>query len=532
MEGVCGAPGSVLPIFAKGITDPERFRALERVQYRATGKNGETISTESRLVAASSLGVVTVIPPGLSGHTDIQISGPNGISNIISITVDPACTINQGQPLTEAELKSLGAQVTKDLKDRATDEDDLLNFIPGEVLVGINTTTQSAPQRQALQDKFGITVLQRLPGTSLFMAHLRDASITNTLATADALKQERGVFYASENGIQTLLQAPNDPGFPQQTYLQTINILSGWEHFFPTVGAGITIAIVDTGLDLTQKVELTTPGMAPDGVDVSEGQELSSILLGTASADDRKGHGTITGSIAGARGNNGIAGVGVAYNATILPIKVFGADRFASQATIGLGIIVAYLLGSDVINMSLGCARCKPNKDRQSRLYFANLFDMLQAAFAEIRAPTPIMVGASGNDSENDVDAPAADRRVIAVGSINGKTMKRSSFSNYGPELDFVAPGENITTSMIGGQFGNAGSGTSFATPQVAGLVALMLATEPNLKLEGVDRVRELIRECFVKHLGDQPGRNDETGWGMIYIPSPQDVDVQKCLHF
>lgn len=530
MEGVCTAPGSVLPVFAQGIADPVVFR--ERGQVRYSQPNDEEITGTSRLAGASSSGVITVIPQTLEGGMNIQLRGPNGrLSGTVPIRIDPVCQINDGEPLTEKRLKQLGAKVPNDLKERATNKDDLLSFVPGELIIDAPVDLARHP---AFQTAFGIQAAQRLPGTTLHIAHLKDSSIRNTLDTAKALggdPSEGSVGFVSTNDIMTLTQQPNDPQASQQDHLEKTNMFQGWESFFPTKGTGTKIAVIDTGIDLQRRNEVVNSDILPNGVNVSVGQQPIAGLLGATSADDRRGHGTKTSSIAAARGNNNRFGSGVAYNATVLGIKVFGNSRFTSRETIGKGIVAAYLLQADVVNISLGCTRCGRARQLRSKRHFGRIIEQLNASFEAQQIAPPVIVAATGNDGEEAVDPPASLANVIAVGSINPDTKQRSDFSNYGRQVDFVAPGEGVPTLQLGGKFGPAGQGTSFATPQVAGLVANMISMTPNLKAAGVDEVRELIKQCFVRDIGG-PGHDKETGWGMIYIPEPADVASEECLSF
>ena len=524
-HNTCAAPGSTIFIPVNTIEEPENFKWEGIVDF-ASGKK------QSKLIAASHRAVMTVIPPGLEGETKLRVKGPGDQSNTVKIYIDKTCASNQGNEVTEEQVKEWGSQVPEDLMERATEQSgQYINFVPGEVLVQLD---EDLVDLNALKEKYGIASLERIPPTNFYVVHLKDRGIRNTISTADGLGKENGIKYATENGLMTLIQEDpelNDPNINEQEQLEATNIFTGWKVFFPIKGQGIKIAVVDTGLDLAVKDEVRTSRLAPNGVDISSGSQDLSLLLGTSTADDRRGHGTIVSSIASARGGNQKLGAGIAFNSRVIPIKVFGKSRFTPQDIIAKGLIAAFYLEADVINMSLGCSRCRPSKERQTRKYFANVLDFLYEDFEKKGLSAPIVVAATGNDGEGIVDTPAADHRVIAIGSYNTKTDSKSSFSNYGAEVDFVAPGENIYTTLMGGEFGDAGSGTSFSSPQGAGLVALILSTQPKLKDLGVGAVKAKIRECFVKDVGE-PGFDNETGWGLIHIPGPEEVDPKKCLTF
>ncbi|MFP3953344.1 MAG: S8 family serine peptidase [Candidatus Acetothermia bacterium] len=520
---VCAAPGSTLLIPISIISDAETFKWEGSVKFGEGGK-------EARIMAASHRAVVTVIPPGLEGRTGVQVTGPDGRSNTVYINVDEDCISNKGEEITDEQVRKWGEEVPEDLKGRATDETgQFINFVPGEVIFQFEGRPE---ELESLKSKYGVKSVERIPPTDFYVARLEDDGIRNTLETADTLSGEPGVNYATENGLMTLIETElNDPNLDKQEQIAATNMFTGWRAFFPVQGHGVKLAVVDTGLDLSVKDEVRTSRFAPNGVDVSTGQQSLALLLGTSTADDRRGHGTIVAGIASAQGGNNKLGAGVAFNSRVIPIKVFGKSRFASQETIAKGLIAAFYLEADVVNMSLGCARCRPSKERQTREYFDRVLTFLYEDFENQDISPPIVVAATGNDGEGIVDTPAADPRVIAVGSYNLEKEARSSFSNYGEEVDFVAPGENVYTTLLGGEFGDGGSGTSFSSPQGAGLVALILSTQPKLKDLGTEAVKEKIKQCFVKDVGE-PGFDNETGWGMIYIPDPSEIDPESCLIF
>ena len=525
IRGACAAPGTTLLIPVRGVVNPEEYKWKGQVLFGRQQKKMDLVASSERMV-------VTVVPPDLEGRTKISLSDSSGQSNPVFVDVDPTCISNGGEPLTEDRLRRLAEDVPPQFEERATDKTgELLSFVPGEILV----QTNAAPNQLAnLRDKYGVNSFDRLVGTNIYVARLEDRSVSNTLNTADQLARESLVEYASENGWMTEVQeeAPlNDPEIGRQEQLKATNMFSGWKYFFPIQGRGLTLAIVDTGLDLNLREEIRPTKKAPQGVNVAADNAEVGALIGTSTAEDRRGHGTRVSGLAAANGNNESYGAGVAFNSRVLPIKVFGRSRFTPKDIIGKGLVAAYYLEADVVNMSLGCSNCRPSKERKAREYFATLIDQLNGTFAEQGLVPPIVVAATGNDGEGIIDSPAADLRVIAVGSWNPKTEQVSDFSNYGKEIDFVAPGEHLETVLQGGKFGQAGAGTSFASPQVAGLVALIVSTQPKLKDLGVDAVREKIKKCFSVDVGKE-GFDNKTGWGLIKIPDPERVDREECLIF
>jgi subtilisin family serine protease len=173
----------------------------------------------------------------------------------------------------------------------------------------------------------------------------------------------------------------------------------------------------------------------------------------------------VAGIIAGARGVNDQAtgGGGVAPNVKIMPIKAAGKNGGFRASNIAEGIRYAADHGAKVINMSLG-----------GPLWMPYLQDAIK--YAEDKGV--VVVAAMGNSGKDKAAYPARFDDVLAVAS-EGESGKRSKFSNYGDRVDVSAPGEHILSSVPGGGYGDK-SGTSMASPYVAGAVALVVAEHPD----------------------------------------------------
>jgi subtilisin family serine protease/subtilase family serine protease len=226
----------------------------------------------------------------------------------------------------------------------------------------------------------------------------------------------------------------------------------------------VVVAVIDTGIDYTH------PDLAPH---YAGGYDFVS---GDFDPFDDHGHGThVAGTIAAGlenlTGNPGTAEgvVGVAPQARILSYKVCAADGTCTDAAVIAAIGRAVADGAKVINMSLGDAA-----------YSQALADGVQAAW---NAGVVIVAGA-GNDGTTAPFYPAALDNVVSVGAFD-EDHRRASFSNYGSWVDISAPGSNILSTyplskcVEAGTPGDTGcyawlSGTSMATPHVAGAAALL----------------------------------------------------------
>lgn len=209
-------------------------------------------------------------------------------------------------------------------------------------------------------------------------------------------------------------------------------------------GAGIKVAVVDTGIDYDH------PDLKPNyfgGVNITSSRKPPK---------DDNGHGThVAGTIAAADNNIGV--VGVAPRARLYAVKVLSRSGSGWISDIIAGLEWCAANNMDVANMSLGLGT-----------YVKSFDDACQAA----SDAGVILVAAAGNDG-GAVGYPAAFASVIAV-SATTSSDKLPSWSSRGPEVDFAAPGVNILSTLSGGGYGTM-SGTSMASPHVAGVVALVL---------------------------------------------------------
>lgn len=282
-----------------------------------------------------------------------------------------------------------------------------------------------------------------------------------------------------------------------------------------STGSGITIAILDTGVDLDHPEfagRIAAGGTCFGGVSVCFGLGL----LG----DDDDGHGTHVAGIAAAA-DDGLGNTGVAPEAMILPVKVLGAAG-GTYTAVGQGIEYASAQGAQVINLSLGGPRPSIASD------YNTLVNGLQAA-----AQTSVIVAAAGNSGNGRIpDYPAAFATtpgivgsMIIAGSLRPNSTVLSRFSNTpgeagcaGPRsarvcfkhVFLVAPGEKIYSTYPGGTYGTA-SGTSMATPYIAGAAAVVFSAAPYLTPQEVASI--LFTSAI--DLG-RPGTDPVYGRGLV----------------
>jgi hypothetical protein len=273
--------------------------------------------------------------------------------------------------------------------------------------------------------------------------------------------------------------ASNDPLFDKQYYLKQIRIPAAWDWIGKRELTPVTVAIVDTGVDLSH----------PDLKDrIVSG---TNILTPSQPPQDDSGHGTNVAGIIAAVTNNGEGIAGIAPNARIMPIKAIASSGLGQEEHLGQGIRYAVDNGADIVVLSLGL-----------HLYSSYLSNIV--AYAESKGV--LMVAATGNLGES-VMYPAAYPSVIAVGGAS-LTNAYKSMSNFGPEVDLMAPWYVYTTTMGGGYAYK--EGTSMAAPQVTAVAALMLGLNPDLKPSDI---RERLRQTA---FSSQRRWNPYEGYGLL----------------
>lgn len=230
-----------------------------------------------------------------------------------------------------------------------------------------------------------------------------------------------------------------------------------------TTGKGARVAVLDSGVDCTH------PDLAPN---CTFGYNV--FAPGTVPADDQ-GHGThVAGIIAGAHNGSGM--VGVAPDATILPVKVMNSSGTGKVSDIIDGIGWAIQQKADIINMSIGAAKLSEAQGK---------------AVKAAKEAGILVVCAAGNSS-GAVLYPAAFEDSVAVAALD-YSNKITDFSCRGPEVDFIAPGVRIYSAAPGGSFALK-QGTSQATPHISGLAALAVS----LGVKGPDALKAaLVRASF-----------------------------------
>ncbi|MEI7025698.1 S8 family serine peptidase [Paenibacillus sp. y28] len=309
------------------------------------------------------------------------------------------------------------------------------------------------------------------------------------------------VKYMLPNRELSSLAAANDPFFSRQTYLKQIQAEAAWD--IATGNEGFTIAMIDTGVDL-QHPDLQANLVSGYNVIDPEQPPL-----------DDNGHGTNVAGVMAAAGNNGTGVTGLLWRAKLMPIKALEQSGRGDEAKLAEGIRYAVNHGAKVVVMSVGLPGSDP---------------FLQEVVEYAEAQNVLLVAATGNDEGEMVRFPAAYPSVLAVGGITG-TGEVEERSNYGPEVDLVAPWLVYTTAQGGGY--EYRDGTSMAAPQAAAVAALVWQQHPDWTAA---QIRNHMRGSS-QDVG-APGWDEHTGYGQLradlaltqaYIPDLYEPNETKA---
>lgn len=335
-------------------------------------------------------------------------------------------------------------------------------------------------------------------------------------SVADAIEEltcDPRVEYAEPDYIATLCDdveetanlqttSVNDPLVSSQWYITDENakVQDAWD--IAKCDGNVSIAYIDSGIDTDH------PDLA--------GNIIASYHTAGNSVQDNYGHGTAVAGVLSAKTNNSTGVSGVSYNANLVPVKAFeGVNANLSEISSGIKWVIdnKEKYNIKVINMSFGFKLGKETTDTKTLTSYIN-----EATDAGI-----LCVCASGNNyTTSGVTFPASIDCTIAVGAIDSNHA-RASFSNGGSNLDVVAPGKKIYTTINGGGYANEAyfgksysesiSGTSFSCPFVAATAALCFAVNGNA-------TPAQVKNCITstaKDLGES-GKDVLYGYGQVVV--------------
>ncbi len=364
-----------------------------------------------------------------------------------------------------------------------------------QVIVGFHKAPNSA-EKAVFEKKHG-RIKKEFKHIRAITVNIQDNDLPTLLSDPDVAYIEEDVKF------QAIAPIVGTPGAPI-TATGNVEYDNAWSvsligsitaHAQSITGAGVNIAILDTGIDYTH----------PDlDMNYSGGDNFVSLDVNNHDPldDSYNSHGTHVAGVISAE-LDGAGVVGVAPDASIYAVKVLDGAGFGSISSIVAGIDWAIANQMDIVNMSMGITT-----------YSQLLADACEAA----DTAGILVVAAAGNNYGGAVLYPAAFPSVIAVGATTIYD-EISPISPIGPEMEMTAPGLNVYSTISGGSYGFLG-GTSQAAPHVSGLAALLLSaglTDLNGDgvINGLD-ARLLIQDSAVD-LGT-PGFDDVYGYGRVSV--------------
>ncbi len=358
-------------------------------------------------------------------------------------------------------------------------------YVPGELLIKFKPEAGPAVRAAALAE---------LDAENLrtFLSRAENWRLGPGISVEEAVERMRAnplVDYAEPNYLVSLDIVPNDPrlgelwglintGQSGGTADADVDAELAWN--VSTGSSDVLVGVIDTGVDYNHPDLAaniwTNPGEIPgNGVD-DDGNGFVDDVHGYDFVNedgdpfDDHGHGTHVSGTIGAIGNNGVGVVGVNWQVKIMALKFLNSSGSGTTANAIRAVDYSVLMGVDLTSNSWG-----------GGAFSQALYD----AIANANAHEMAFVAAAGNNGTNNDVSPHYPSNydlpnVIAVAATDRNDLK-ASFSNYGPlSVDLGAPGVDILSTLPGNSYGLL-SGTSMATPHVAGTCALIRAVSPNI---------------------------------------------------
>ncbi|MGI8588134.1 MAG: S8 family serine peptidase [Chloroflexia bacterium] len=402
-------------------------------------------------------------------HAVLRAAMILGLALLLLMPLAPSTPASAARPTPDGARKLAPAGTSRD-------------WVAGRVLVKMRSGGGATLDN--LRTNLGLAAVHGKPIGGVVA--LDGAAGLDVAATVAALRANPDVEYAEPDYITHADLVPNDPHYADdEWWLTAMQAQAAWD--ISTGNPGITIAVLDTGIatDHPDFAGRIIPG--------------HNFVSNNSDVYDDNGHGTHVSGIASAAGNNGVGIAGISWQSKILPGKVLNAKGQGSTYDFAQGIRWAADNGARVINISAGADFSTETEH-----------DAIKYA----RSKGTVIVAAAGNTPDGRPEYPAGYDEVIAV-SASSQRDSVAGFSSYGDYVDLAAPGINILSTWVSNHKTGymSESGTSMASPMVAGAAALVLSINPNLTPDQV----QLLLEETADDIGD-PGFDQKSGWGRVNL--------------
>ncbi|MBZ9577697.1 peptidase S8 [Patescibacteria group bacterium] len=429
--------------------------------------------------------------------------------------------LNKGTAQSEPPFPIIEKPFPKALSSRYVSDEIIVKFKPGVSAERISEIYQKEkiPEEKYISPFVGFRVLKIPAGKTVE-------------EMVNIFQKNPLVEYTEPNSICYAFMIPADEHYPWQWNFDDDNTINtGGASSNPYGGANgggirmeeawdidttaplyggdpnVVVAVLDTGIAYENyKGFCRSPDFAGSYPGFTAGYDFANSDI---HPNDDEGHGThVAGTITSSTNNDYVAGI--AFNSTLMPVKVLNRKGEGTADWVADGIYYAVNNGADIINMSLGWP---PGYDPGETVYNAIKYAYDHGV---------VQIAATGNESASQISYPAKYSEVIAVGATRYDET-RASYSNYGEGIDLVAPGGDLGVDQNEDGYGDGvcqitfsggacswyyvwADGTSMSTPHVSGVVALLLAQDSN-------RTPDDIRNILQSTAEDK----GTTGWDQYY---------------
>lgn len=359
-------------------------------------------------------------------------------------------------------------------------------FVADELLVKFKDEITSAKALQA-NNKFGSQMIEKF--NDLGWQRVKLPKGLNVEKALNLYKNSAEVEAVQPNYYYKLAVTPNDPQYPNLYGMEKISAPAAWD--LETGSADTIVAVIDTGIKYTHEDlaanmwknsgEIQNNGVDDDGNGFVDDYYGYDFFFNDSDPLDENGHGTHVAGIIGAVGNNGLGVTGVNWKVHLMSIKIYDADGFGTTSAM---LVNAYnyirlmrqrgenirVTNNSYAGCDEACGYDQATKDALDAMGDAGILNVF----------------AAGNDNRNVDDNPVypgsyTSPSILSVAASSPADM-RVGFSNYGiKNVDLAAPGFAILSTIYNGANYGSKSGTSMASPHVAGAAALLSSYNPQL---------------------------------------------------
>lgn len=382
------------------------------------------------------------------------------------------------------------------------------DYVAGELCLSGNAEWQTREKFEKAAFGFGKIEGYYASTSGLKVARLvinPEETMFSTLMSDLGLSATPNFIATWDGDLSAQSTSINDPLQDYQWYLTRIESFDAWD--YSKVNGSVRVAVLDSGVDPQQ----------PDLVNNLAMEYAWNSYAQNNNVDDlaEKPHGTLASGVIAAESNNGLLVSGVSYNADIVPVKISNADEQSTVCGIFSGLLYVYDIASAanirVVNIS-------------SSFSDGAYSSQLEAAVDQVVSQEIAVVCSAGNDATSNTRYPSDFASTISVTAIDGNDLLWEN-SSYGSGKNISAPGTGIvsTARTTDPSLYASADGTSYSSPIVAGVCALLFAYNPDLT---ADQVKSILYTT-ADDLGAS-GWDQYFGWGVVDAEAAMQMAVSQ----